>query len=62
MRKRIAIGILILLSTTPTLPSCGSDSPSDPCCRVCTTGKPCGDSCIATTATCNVGPGCACAG
>ena len=61
MRKRIALAILILLSATPTLPSCG-DSPSDPCCKVCTTGKPCGDTCISASATCSVGPGCACAG
>jgi hypothetical protein len=32
------------------------------CCRVCTTGKPCGNSCINVNLTCNVGPGCACQG
>lgn len=30
------------------------------CCRVCTVGKPCGDSCIARNKTCHKGPGCAC--
>lgn len=30
------------------------------CCKVCENSKPCGDSCIATNQTCNVGPGCAC--
>lgn len=30
------------------------------CCRVCSTGKPCGDSCIARTTTCRQPPGCAC--
>jgi len=40
-------------SPTPT--------PTPPgCCKVCTTGKPCGDTCIARDLTCHVGPGCAC--
>ena len=30
------------------------------CCRVCTTGKPCGDSCISRSYTCRRPPGCAC--
>ena len=38
-------------------------SPTRPlgCCKVCTTGKPCGDSCIADTDTCHTDSGCACA-
>lgn len=30
------------------------------CCRVCRTGKPCGDSCIAKDKRCTKSPGCAC--
>jgi len=30
------------------------------CCKVCSTGKPCGDTCIAREKVCHVGPGCAC--
>jgi hypothetical protein len=30
------------------------------CCKVCTTGKACGDTCISRQYTCHVGPGCAC--
>lgn len=30
------------------------------CCRVCTTGKPCGNSCISRSYTCRQPPGCAC--
>ena len=30
------------------------------CCRYCTKGKPCGDSCIARNKTCRKGSGCAC--
>jgi hypothetical protein len=33
-----------------------------PCCRVCTTGKACGNSCIARNRTCRQPPGCACNG
>ncbi len=32
------------------------------CCRVCTTGKACGDSCISRSKTCRQPPGCACDG
>ena len=32
------------------------------CCRTCTTGKACGDSCISRSLTCRVGAGCACNG
>jgi hypothetical protein len=30
------------------------------CCKVCTVGKPCGNTCIRESDTCHVGPGCAC--
>jgi hypothetical protein len=30
------------------------------CCKVCTTGKPCGDTCIAASKTCHTPGGCAC--
>lgn len=39
-----------------------SDDGADECCKVCTTGRACGDSCIQATKTCHVGPGCACDG
>lgn len=32
------------------------------CCKVCTTGKACGNSCIARSKTCHKGRGCACNG
>ncbi|ALM54249.1 hypothetical protein [Halomonas huangheensis] len=32
------------------------------CCRVCRTGKACGNSCINRSYTCHKGPGCACNG
>ena len=30
------------------------------CCKVCSTGKACGNSCISRTKTCHKPPGCAC--
>ena len=30
------------------------------CCRTCTTGKACGDSCISASKTCTKPSGCAC--
>lgn len=36
--------------------------PTRSCCRVCTTGKACGDSCIARDRNCNQPTGCACNG
>jgi hypothetical protein len=32
------------------------------CCKTCTTGKACGDSCIAKDLECHQPPGCACNG
>ena len=31
------------------------------CCKVCSKGKPCGNSCISRDKTCHKAPGCACA-
>jgi len=40
----------------------GGSPPPSSCCRVCTTGKACGDTCIAATSTCHTPSGCACNG
>ncbi len=32
------------------------------CCKICRKGKACGDTCIARSRICRVGPGCACNG
>ena len=68
MKRYLKIMLVIspvLLFTSGTTTAC-SDSTgpngSGGCCRVCTTGKACGDSCISKSKTCNVGPGCACNG
>lgn len=33
---------------------------ADRCCKICSKGKPCGDTCIAQDKTCHLPPGCAC--
>lgn len=38
----------------------GSESSADGCCKICTAGKACGDTCISVSKACHVGPGCAC--
>lgn len=34
--------------------------PSRRCCKICTKGIPCGNTCISASKTCHKGPGCAC--
>ena len=34
--------------------------PRETCCKVCSTGKACGNTCIRRTYECHVGRGCAC--
>lgn len=49
-----------------TIPSYSPSSPSQRsragCCKICTKGIACGDTCISASKTCRVGPGCACNG
>ena len=48
---------LSLLSVGPaTGPVCAAGG----CCKMCSKGKACGDSCIAADKTCHKGSGCAC--
>jgi hypothetical protein len=63
---------LALLAAAATLalgpPSLGPCAPGSAaaqgryCCKVCSKGKACGDSCIARWKTCHKGRGCACNG
>lgn len=55
-----AVFILFLLAS---LVGCSSGSSSSSgCCKVCTQGKACGDTCISNSYNCNTPPGCACNG
>jgi hypothetical protein len=47
----------------PTLPAAsvrGACTPAGQCCKVCSAGQACGDSCISHSSTCHAAPGCAC--
>lgn len=64
---RLALQLLpLLFALGGGLPLAGCAEPTvsggGGCCRVCTTGKACGDSCIASNLTCRKGAGCACNG
>ena len=48
------------LNATTQSPSALTSPARAACCKQCTTGQPCGDSCIALDKTCHVGSGCAC--
>lgn len=41
-------------------PGVGQTQPAGACCRICTRGKACGNSCISRSYTCRQPPGCAC--
>ena len=64
IRRVLAFLVLIipLSLTAGTARGCGSDTVGGVCCKICTTGKACGDSCISRDKTCQVGAGCACNG
>jgi hypothetical protein len=53
-----------LFALAMLLAACEQDCASSQrgsCCKVCTTGKPCGDTCISEKDTCHTVGGCACA-
>jgi hypothetical protein len=59
-RLPFVLCLLFLAGSIPATSAC--DVLTGACCRVCTKGKACGDSCIAKNETCRVGAGCACNG
>ena len=42
------------------LSATGKEQVADSCCKRCSKGKACGDSCISRDRSCKKGPGCAC--
>lgn len=62
--------VLLLAAATLTLgpasfgdcAAAASGAPGYRCCKVCSNGKACGDSCIARWKACHKGKGCACNG
>ncbi len=65
MRRRISLlpllAVLFLTSSAPSASACEiGPSGVSRCCKVCSRGKACGNSCIARNRTCHKGRGCAC--
>jgi hypothetical protein len=71
----LLLPIAVLAGATPRTPIPAPDTPqfcstvevgtgttAQKCCKVCTKGKACGDSCIARDKVCHKGAGCACNG
>ena len=68
----LALGIGLVVSAPASASPLGSVRPDVPwtpmpievqgCCKICSKGKACGDSCIARNKTCRKGGGCACDG
>lgn len=62
MRTLRLVPLVFLGASSPAFFACSEATGPDGCCKVCTQGKACGDSCIADNLTCNAGSGCACNG
>jgi hypothetical protein len=58
----VTVDISMPSGSSPAPSPSPSPAPSPACCKICTTGQPCGDTCISKSDTCHVGPGCACQG
>lgn len=60
----VAATCLLLWGAWVVPPSSGTHEPptitAAACCKICSKGKACGNSCIARNKTCHKGPGCAC--
>ena len=56
------LAIVLLTASVPATTACSTTGPDSQCCRVCETGKACGDSCISRDEVCHQPDGCACNG
>lgn len=52
----------LIIHHPPSTPWTPMPTPVQGCCKVCSKGKACGNSCISRDKTCRKGPGCACDG
>lgn len=57
----LAVPLVCVSASMPVLQGCGGGD-GDACCKHCSTGKACGDTCIEKTDTCHKVGGCACNG
>lgn len=61
MARFAAMALLASVLIAADVPICDTAFAAG-CCKICKKGKACGDSCIAESATCTKGKGCACDG
>jgi hypothetical protein len=54
--------MFLVMTATPAPQQMQTPPEARACCKICTTGKACGDTCISRRYTCHKGPGCACDG
>lgn len=52
----------LTIAPPPPVPATNTPRPGKVCCKICTKGKACGNSCISRSYTCHQPPGCACDG
>ncbi|HZG09407.1 MAG TPA: hypothetical protein VEZ70_10560 [Allosphingosinicella sp.] len=57
-----AAALLLAAGPAPFDPCAGAAFAQSRCCKMCSAGKACGDSCISRDKTCHKGKGCACNG
>lgn len=66
--KMLALAGALLFATgftlveKPDIPWSQAPKPVAECCKICSTGKACGNSCISRKKRCHKPPGCACDG
>lgn len=57
------LAVTAVMAVPPSFSACGGGyeaAAQRSCCRICTKGKACGNSCIARHLNCHKGRGCAC--
>lgn len=66
MKKLMHVVVFVSAGSLGLIAACGDDTEpttySNPCCRVCKSGKACGDGCIAASSNCSKPSGCSCNG
>lgn len=62
MIKALVLGAVLFGAPKPEIPWSVKPVEVQTCCKTCSKGKACGNSCIARNKTCHKGPGCACDG
>jgi hypothetical protein len=58
----VPFSLLLVSQTSSSQAAPAREAPARTCCKVCTTGCPCGNSCISCKRVCHKPPGCACPG